>query len=330
MQNINIAADGGGTGLRIIAFGDDLKLVSRSGSGPVNPNFESIGKITDNMAEAAKILAADLGGGCKITNIYAAIVGPAGLFCEIFKRELGECALGAAFHTISEARSHILAASLGDTGGVALAGTGSGAIYCSRGDVIHIGGYGVPVGDEGSGAWIGIQGMAAAIRYISGWGEKTALAGRLCEYLKVTPDSITGALYKKDVSQRDLFAGFCPCVAECERAGDAAAREIIHSAGKNMGLQMAAALKKAGIGAGEAPVIYASGGAWKGTPYMMEAMRETICGAYPGAVCRHGMFDPVMAGVIRHIFDKTGEHTVPKRDEMRLKKEFRDYEVKIS
>ena len=333
MKNINVAADGGGTNLRLIAFGGDLKLAARGGSGPVNPNFEDAGKIKNNMAEASNQLLADLDGDYIITNIYATIVGSVELFADIFRREAGERAYGAVLHNISEAHSHLYAASLQSRGGVALAGTGSGAMYCAGGETVHLGGYGIPVGDEGSGAWIGLQGMSAAIRYISGWGEKTALADRLYKYLNAEPPGrLTGALYGKDINQRNLFAGFCLHVAECERAGDNAARSIIYSAGKNMGLQMIAALKKAEhknlLEPGEDPVIYASGGAWKGTPYMFEAMETTIRGVYPGAVCRRGMFDPVMSGVVKFIFDNTGKNTVSSDYMERLKKEFKEYEVK--
>jgi len=335
MQNIHVAADGGGTNLRLIAFCDELRLAARSGSGPVNPNFEDIEKIKNNMAEASRLLLAGLDGDYIITNIYATIVGSVELFNRIFGREAKARANGAALHHISEAHSHLYAASLQSRGGVALAGTGSGAMYCAGGETVHLGGYGIPVGDEGSGAWIGLQGMSAAIRYISGWGEKTALADRLYEYLNADPPGrLTGALYGKDINQRNLFAGFCRHVAECERAGDNAARSIIYSAGKNMGLQMIAALKcaerKSILDPGEAPIVYASGGAWKGTPYMFEAMETTIRGVYPGAVCRRGMFDPVMSGVIKYIFDKTGKNTVSNECMEHLKKEFKEYEVKIT
>ena len=335
MQNIIVAADGGGTSLRLIAFGEDLKLAAESCSGPVNPNFEDVEKIKNNMTEAARLLLAGLDGDCKITGIYATIVGSVELFERIFRREAGARAEDAELHHISEAHSHLYAASLQTAGGVALAGTGSGAMYCSKGETVHLGGYGIPVGDEGSGAWIGLQGMSAAVKYISGWGEKTALADRLYEYLNADPPGrLTGALYGKDVNQRNLFAGFCRHVAECERAGDVAARGIIYSAGKNMGLQMIAALKAAErrsmLDPGEAPIIYASGGAWKGTPYMFEAMETTIRGVYPGAVCRRGIFDPVMSGVIKFIFDKTGRNTVSDDYMEQLKKEFKDYEVKIT
>ena len=334
MKNINLSADGGGTSLRIIAFDDNLNLIARSGSRSVNPNFESAENVREHMREAAKSILDALPGDYSVQNIYAAIVGDAGLFREILTKSCKGAADSANFYSIPEAQSHLFAASLRSKGGIALSGTGSGAIYCDGEKTVHIGGVGIPAGDEGSGAHIGICGMSAAIRHINGWGEETMLTSKLYGYLNIEPpDPITGALYKKNVNQRSLFAGFCPYVAECERAGDKAAKEIIHFAGRDMGRQMISAVKRAQskniLGQNESPVIYASGGAWKGTPYMLEIMNETICGIYPGASCKHGLFDPVICGVVKFIFDKTGKKEIFEEDREHLKREFKDYLFKF-
>lgn len=334
MKNIHLSVDGGGTSLRVLAFDDDLRLIAQSRSNSVNGNFESVEKITDNISEAARMLHANLSGEYKIENIYETIVGSADLFNKTFLKNIGNFAEVPDIFDISESRSHLLAASLGYVGGVALAGTGSGAIYCNKGTTIHLGGYGIPVGDEGSGAWIGIHGISAAIKHISGWGEETALTERLYEYLNISgANSLIGALYRKNINQRSLFAGFCRYVGECERNGDKVAGDIIYSAGRDMGLQMVSVLKRAEKkkifdSAKETPVIYASGGAWKGSGYMLEAMRETVQKNYADAICLHGLFDPVISGVIQFIFDKINKN--PKEYKDHLKKEFSEYLVEIS
>lgn len=342
MKNINLSVDGGGTNLRIIAFDEDLNLIAQSKSGSVNQNFESDKKIGENISVAVKKLITDLRilpGDFRIKNIYATIVGNINFFNEIFTRESGGFAQDTVFHNISEGHSHLFAASLKNKGGVALAGTGSGAIYCdcNKNKILHLGGYGIPVGDEGSGAWVGIQGMSAAIKNINGWGEKTLLTEMLYKYLDIgVKKSVISALYRKDINQRILFAGFCPFVAECERSGDKIAKEIIYSAGRDMALQMISVLKRAENEnlidiAEENPIIYASGGVWKGTPYMLEVMTEKIREVYPGAICTHGLFDPVMGGVIKFIFDKIYEiDKIDKIDEEHLKKEFKDYLFKFN
>ena len=344
-NNINLSVDGGGTSLRIVAFDDDLNFIAEIESGSVNPNFESIEKIEKNMSDAIKHLfeilkLIILRGNIKINNVYETIVGSVDFFNDIFMQEVKAAKKidVADFHNISESHSHLFAASLKDFGGVALAGTGSGAIYCdknNKNNIIHSGGYGIPVGDEGSGAWIGVQGMSAAIRHINGWGEKTLLTEKLYQYLNIiNPDAIIGALYRKGVNQRRLFAGFCKCVAECERLGDKIAKDIIYSAGRDMGLQMISVLKQADISpALDDITIYASGGAWKGTPYMLEVMTETIHRVYPDIICTHGLFDPVMGGVIKFIFDKNNNaesRGISKSDEEHLKKEFGSHLFKFN
>ena len=332
MKNINLSVDGGGTSLRIVAFDDELNLVAQSKSGSVNPNFETLEKIGENISDAVKILFADLINFCgdfRINKIYKTIVGSVGFFDEIFMRYSENSADEAISYNISEGFSHLYAASLQDIGGVALAGTGSGAIYCNKDKIMHIGGYGLPVGDQGSGAWIGLQGMCAAIKYINGWGVKTILPEKLYKYLKIDgPNFITGALYKKDANRHNLFAGFCKSVAECERLGDKVAKDIIYSAGRDMGLQMLSVLDKAdskNMSDGKNFEIFASGGAWKGSPYMLETMAQIIHYVYPDAICKHGLFDPVMGGVVKFIFDKTGRQIISEEIVEHLKKEFKSY-----
>jgi N-acetylglucosamine kinase-like BadF-type ATPase len=148
------------------------------------------------------------------------------------------------------------------------------------------------------------------------------------------PNNPVGALYKKGASQRGLFAGFCRHTANCARAGDSVAEKIIYSAGRDMGLQMIAAIKRAESqkmidAKKDPPIVYASGGAWKGTPHMLLAMEETILSEYPGAICKHGLFDPVIAGVIQFIFEKTQKREISKQTQNHLEKEFEDYLFKF-
>ncbi|MCL2158761.1 MAG: hypothetical protein FWH48_05065, partial [Oscillospiraceae bacterium] len=70
MKNINLSIDGGGTGIRILAFDEELKLLGRGFSGPVNATFENEEKVGGNISEALKILFDPLPKNLKIHKIF--------------------------------------------------------------------------------------------------------------------------------------------------------------------------------------------------------------------------------------------------------------------
>ena len=62
------------------------------------------------------------------------------------------------FVPMPEGYAYLLAGGLVQAGFVAMSGTGSSVVYCNGKDNYYrYGGYGIRIGDEGSGAWIGTR-----------------------------------------------------------------------------------------------------------------------------------------------------------------------------
>jgi N-acetylglucosamine kinase-like BadF-type ATPase len=328
MEKIFLSVDGGGSNLRGIVFDENLKLKDsvylESG---VNINFDdrlNIERGVDRFLLAVKDKIHH-----EIDTVFASIVGPFDIF---------ESSLKKTFHDIRETKiiriqesfSHIYASSLGEYGGVALSGTGSGALYFGRGGHLHHGGFGIPIGDEGSGAWIGMQGISAIIRARDGWGEITSLTDALYEKFKMKrTDSLFELFYgDKKLNQRSLFAGFSREVSKCADGGDSVSRNIVAAAGTVMGEQMIAILgfaKRENLIGGDSPTVYASGGAWKGSALMFKTFCDTVNGVYPEIPCERAIFDPVMGGIIRYILDQ-GEDPIAMKD--KLIGEFNEFYVR--
>ena len=117
------------------------------------------------------------------------------------------------------------AGALGGGAGVALAvGTGSVALAVGVQAFGRADGWGPLLGDEGSGAWIGVQGIREALRAADGRGPETSLLGHArrmfgpCERWPVVLDSARAA------------ARFAPAVARAASDGDAAAKAILREA----------------------------------------------------------------------------------------------------
>jgi glucosamine kinase len=117
----------------------------------------------------------------------------------------------------------------GEAGSLVVAGTGAVGYRMDRdGAVARADGWGVWLGDEGSGRWIGQQGLIAALRAHDGRGPHTSLlaaAGALVGSLERLPPWIAAS----SAPGKDL-GSFAPHVLAQAEAGDAVARAIVRSA----------------------------------------------------------------------------------------------------
>nr|WP_281376419.1 N-acetylmuramic acid 6-phosphate etherase [Actinomycetospora corticicola] len=106
-----------------------------------------------------------------------------------------------------------------DPGVVLAVGTGAVALGVDpAGTVRRADGHGLLLGDAGSGAAIGQQGLRAALRALDGAGPATALTGPAREVLAGRPASPAA------------FATFAPAVIAAADAGDAVAGRIVEEA----------------------------------------------------------------------------------------------------
>jgi N-acetylglucosamine kinase-like BadF-type ATPase len=147
----------------------------------------------------------------------------------------------------------------GGPGIVAIAGTGSIAYGRNQaGQVARAGGWGYVFGDEGGGFDIVRQALRAALRLEEGWGEPTALTGRLL--------AISGAADVNDLLHRfyttefprPRTAALSALVDDAALAGDEVATQILHRAGEDLAL-LANAVRHTLFGSMAADVAYVGG-----------------------------------------------------------------------
>lgn len=179
-----LSIHGGNSNFDVIAFNEKCEILGRGHSSGFDNCFEPQQTVLRHISEAVVECVVDLysyGFNGRFECAYCCMVDRRNLLKECFLQigyDVGEYVL------LSEAYSYLLAGSLTETGCVALSSTGSCAAFCNgRNDCLITGGYGIPVGDEGSSAYIGIRGINMVTRSIGGWGEKTVLYDFLCESL---------------------------------------------------------------------------------------------------------------------------------------------------
>jgi N-acetylglucosamine kinase-like BadF-type ATPase len=165
------------------------------------------------------------------------------------------------------------AATCGEPGIVVI--SGGGAVAYGRtalGDSLRVGGWGHLLGDEGSGYWIGLEAIKAALRSWAGIIPKTALETRVMETLGAKDDrQLLGRVYSGSFSEAEI-AGLVILVASLARDDDEPSDRILDEAAYHLASMAEAAQKRLG----ELP-IYLSGGVF-GTATMPERFERALVG----------------------------------------------------
>lgn len=214
------------------------RIVARCQAGPGNPRAVGWEAASAAWAEAAQQAIA-LGGEAAPTGISCVVCGIAGA---------GRPDLAARMLEWWQARfpqarvivvpdvALLVAAGSADGAGIALvAGTGSIAWGISpRGEVARAGGWGFQLGDEGGGAWIGLQALKAIVQHADGRGPATCLTEVILRQLACkTVGELPDWLRQVGNIPRQL-AALAPSVLEVAREGDAVAAGILEAAAQKL------------------------------------------------------------------------------------------------
>jgi len=221
-----LGVDGGGTGCRArLCDAAGMRLGEAQG-GPANIRlgleqaFASVRDATLSCLEQAQLGPDDLP---RITACLAlaGATEPAELAAARQQRQ----AFGKAILT-ADAHAACVGAHNGADGGVIVVGTGSIGWAVLRGRQHRVGGWGLELSDEGSGAWIGRETLRRVLAAHDGRIAWTALLRAVFERYGADPHAVVQ--WASQASSRD-FGTLAPAVVEAAR-DDAAAREILRLA----------------------------------------------------------------------------------------------------
>ncbi|MDQ2075924.1 N-acetylglucosamine kinase [Marinimicrobium sp. ABcell2] len=223
-QPLYLGVDGGGTKCRAcVADGQgNLLGVGMAGSANASQGLElaqnsivlSAQRALDDAGlppETLGQLVAGLGlAGVNLPSVYRAMKEWAHPFASVFlTTDLHIACFGAHGQ---------------ENGAVIIAGTGSCGYVRVDGDETMLGGHGFPLGDKGSGAWMGLEAVKAILLACDDLGPKTSLTAQVEELLQVRGLALAERLAKAGPSE---FARLAPCVMAAADAGDEIARNIV-------------------------------------------------------------------------------------------------------
>jgi glucosamine kinase len=222
-----LGLDGGGTRSRARLCTYAGRLVAEAVSGPANlrlglePSFSSVLNAARQCLDRAGMADQSLS---RIVACLALAGASEPGHLEAAKRHRHP--FRAALIT-TDAHAACIGAHDGRDGGVIIAGTGAVAWALLKGKTYRIGGWGLPISDEGSGAWIGSEALRRVLWAHDGRIGWTPLLRALFADFFNDPHAIVG--WTAVASPRD-FGGFAPQIADCARRNDAAAIELMQSA----------------------------------------------------------------------------------------------------
>lgn len=156
-ENWTIAVDGGGSGCRLAAFDREGRLCASTVEGPASLSVDE-GQAWRNIRRGIDRLAAQLdqAAGWLPSVLCLGLSGA----LQSTPRERFLALLPDSTRTIliTDGHAQLLGATGGSPGACLAVGTGSALYWIDNTNTIGMaGGWGFPIGDEGSGAWLGFR-----------------------------------------------------------------------------------------------------------------------------------------------------------------------------
>jgi glucosamine kinase len=163
-----------------------------------------------------------------------------------------------------------------------ISGTGSNAFGVGAdGRAWRAGGWGHVLGDEGSGYWLAVQSIKAALCDRERSGPETALSTAATDFFEVSSvEALAALVYSKPLAKGEI-AAFAIETARVAQAGDEVARGLYERAAGELGKQVDAVIAQTGL-TGSFPVGLI-GSAFKAGGLFVEPLAAAVHKCAPGA-----------------------------------------------
>lgn len=226
-----LGVDGGGTRCRARLARLDGRVVGEGFAGPANLRLGLMAALAAvGEAEAQALASAGLGRTRLPTVACLALAGAS----EPFEQQAANATPHPYLHRaiVTDAHAACIGAHDGGDGGIVIVGTGSIGWANVRGRSHRIGGYGLPLSDEGSGAWLGREALRRLLHHHDGLAPRSDLLADLSRRFRGDPAQVVR--WASTASPGD-FAAFAPAVVSHAKSGDAVAAALLRCSGRYVG-----------------------------------------------------------------------------------------------
>jgi glucosamine kinase len=219
-----LGVDGGGTSCRARLCALSGEVLGEAATGPANLRLGLAQSFSAVVSAATQTLNQAGISSAHLTRVVAclALAGasePAYLAAALSYPHPFRKAV-----VITDAHAACLGAHGQGDGGVVVAGTGTVGWAIVRGQTYRVGGWGLPISDEGSGAWLGSEALRRVLWALDGRLAWTGLLRALAAEFGDDPHFIVR--WADTASARD-FGSLAPRVFDYAAQGDAVAAELV-------------------------------------------------------------------------------------------------------
>jgi glucosamine kinase len=275
-----LGVDGGGTSCRARLCALSGQVLGEATTGPANLRLgleQSFGAVVDATAQCLRQARLPFS---RVRRIEACLaLAGASEPTNLAEAQAHPHPFGNVIVT-TDAHAACLGAHGGGDGGVIVAGTGTVGWAIVKGRSFRVGGWGMPISDEGSGAWLGCETLRRVLWAMDGRIAWTSLLGTVAAEFGRDPHAIVR--WTQTASPRD-FASLAPHVFDYAARGDVTAGELLTLAARHI-----AALAQRLLDAGATRLALVGGCAPSLRPWLGEETQalliEPVGDALSGAI----------------------------------------------
>lgn len=244
-----IGADGGGTKTVLAAADINGNIITRTYTGGINYNFIGVRAASDNFINGIKSLGIDSGDiaaiaiGDPSTDDINAAPGTSAFISSL--RSGIPLSPNSSLYIKSDAFMALYGLTAGEAGILMISGTGAmGMAFDSSGNIYITGGWGRITEDEGSGYYIAVNALKAALRFHDGIGKPTLLYNSMIDFFgEANPRKLIYSFYENPVKLPDI-APFSVIVSKCAISGDISAINILNDAAEYLSSYTVSLIKR--------------------------------------------------------------------------------------
>jgi glucosamine kinase len=231
-----LAIDAGGTKTRCL-LADDTRVLAHGSTGTVKLMRVSEQEATARLqGMLGEVLAAGGVSRGEVTRTCFGLAGVSSTAVQEWARQGVATMVGGELILCGDEEIALDAAFHGGPGILVIAGTGSNAIGRAPDGSLHgAGGWGPVLGDEGSGYWIGLESIRAALRAqdrLGVGGASTCLLREIERHWELS--SVAELVALANQRPGPDFAALAPVVARCAEGGDSLAAGVLERGGEEL------------------------------------------------------------------------------------------------
>lgn len=320
-----LGIDGGGTKTHAVILDEQGRLLGTGAGGP--SNYDDVGQRAAQEGINQAVDAARRMAGLSAPRFASVFLGMAGVVSPQDRQVIRDIAqaldLAApdAIGVDHDCRIALAGGLTGRPGIVQIAGTGSSTFGMNAaGEAWRSGGWGHLLADEGSGYWLGMQAMIAAVRSYDGRIAHTSLEERVLAELGLADmNEIMHRLYVDHLSRSEI-ARLGPLVLAAAAEGDPHARALVRQGCDDMADCVLAVAQR--LGMDDSPTELAlAGGIFRAGDLVLAPFADAVHARLPHCRVTPAELPPVqgagvlaleMLGIVvdEQIFDalQTGAH----------------------